>query len=77
MQFPEDEHGFTMEDQVYLGDTGMLVHPVTKKDAESVDVYIGETEVSCSTVSMLTRLIMTTSIIPNTKERGNTRFLHR
>jgi len=45
MQLPEDEHGFAMEDQVYLGDTGILIHPVVKKGAESVQVYLGESEV--------------------------------
>jgi mannosyl-oligosaccharide alpha-1,3-glucosidase len=45
MQFPEDESGFAIEDQVYLGDTGILIHPVVKKGAESVDVYLGESEV--------------------------------
>jgi mannosyl-oligosaccharide alpha-1,3-glucosidase len=45
MVFPDDSQGFGMDDQFYLGDTGILVHPVTKKDADSVDIYIGETEV--------------------------------
>jgi mannosyl-oligosaccharide alpha-1,3-glucosidase len=46
MQFPEDEQGFAMEDQVYFGETGLLIHPVVKKDATSVDVYLAETEAS-------------------------------
>ena len=45
MQFPDDEAAFAMEDQVYLGDTGILIHPVVQKDAKSVDVYLGEAEV--------------------------------
>jgi mannosyl-oligosaccharide alpha-1,3-glucosidase len=45
MQFPEDEQGFAIEDQVYFGDTGLLIHPVVKKDATSVDVYLAESEV--------------------------------
>jgi len=45
MQFPEDEIGFSMEDQVYLGNTGILIHPVVKKGADSVQVYLGEDEV--------------------------------
>lgn len=45
MQFPEDEMGFAMEDQVYLGNTGILIHPVVKKGADSVQVYLGEDEV--------------------------------
>jgi len=46
MQFPEDPEGYAMDNQFYLGDTGILVHPVVKQDANSVDIYIGETEVS-------------------------------
>lgn len=45
MQFPDDEEGFAMDNQVYLGDTGILIHPVVQKGAESVNVYIAETEV--------------------------------
>jgi mannosyl-oligosaccharide alpha-1,3-glucosidase len=45
MQFPMDEQGFGVEDQVYLGDTGILFHPVVKPGADSVEVYIAESEV--------------------------------
>jgi alpha 1,3-glucosidase len=45
MQFPDDEAGFTMEDQVYLGDTGILIHPVVKKDVEVAGFYIADTQV--------------------------------
>jgi alpha 1,3-glucosidase len=45
MQFPDDEAGFTMEDQVYLGDTGILVHPVVKKDVEVAEFYMADTQV--------------------------------
>jgi mannosyl-oligosaccharide alpha-1,3-glucosidase len=54
MQFPDDEQGYAIENQVYLGDTGILVHPVTQAGAESVDVYIAEAEV-CNSVSALTK----------------------
>jgi mannosyl-oligosaccharide alpha-1,3-glucosidase len=42
MQCPDDADGFDLEDQFYLGDTGMLIHPVVDKDADSVEVYLGE-----------------------------------
>ena len=45
MQFPDDEQGFAVDNQVYIGDTGILVHPVVQQGAESVEVYIAETEV--------------------------------
>jgi len=34
-----------MDDQAYLGDTGILIHPVVTKGANSVDVYLAEDEV--------------------------------
>lgn len=45
IQFPEDEKGFAMDDQAYLGDTGILIHPVVKKGATSVTVYLAEDKV--------------------------------
>jgi mannosyl-oligosaccharide alpha-1,3-glucosidase len=57
MQFPEDEHGFAIDNQFYLGTTGILVHPVTSKDTDSVDVYLAEDEVflflSCADLGLL------------------------
>ena len=41
---PSDEKGFAMDDQFYLGSTGLLVKPVTTEGAESVDVYIADDE---------------------------------
>jgi alpha-glucosidase (family GH31 glycosyl hydrolase) len=34
-----------VDDQAYLGDTGILIHPVVKKGANSVTVYLAEDEV--------------------------------
>lgn len=48
MQFPEDDEKFEMDDQVYLGDTGILIHPVVHQGEDKVDVYLGENEVSPS-----------------------------
>jgi mannosyl-oligosaccharide alpha-1,3-glucosidase len=41
---PEDEKGFAVEDQMYLGSTGLLVKPVTTEGAESVEVYLSDDE---------------------------------
>ena len=41
---PTDEAGFAIEDQMYLGDTGLLVKPVVAEGAESVDVYLADDE---------------------------------
>jgi alpha-glucosidase (family GH31 glycosyl hydrolase) len=76
MQLPEDEHGFTIDDQAYLGDTGILIHPVTKQAAESVDMYIGESEVFHYRFE-LTRPTMITMTILFTKARDGTQSLHR
>jgi mannosyl-oligosaccharide alpha-1,3-glucosidase len=45
MQVPEDDEGFKMDNQVYLGDTGILIHPVVHQGEDKVDVYLGENEV--------------------------------
>ncbi|KAI4237603.1 MAG: hypothetical protein L6R40_005894 [Gallowayella cf. fulva] len=37
---PSDEGGFALDDQFYVGDTGLLVKPVLKEGATSVDIYL-------------------------------------
>ncbi|KAI9676385.1 MAG: hypothetical protein M1817_000542 [Caeruleum heppii] len=37
---PGDERGFTLDDQFYVGSTGLLVKPVTTEGATSVDMYL-------------------------------------
>lgn len=76
MQFPEDDHGFKIDDQTYLGDTGILIHPATQQAAESVKIYIGESEVFRYRF-MLTRPILITTIIPFIRARDFTQFPHR
>ena len=39
-EYPNDEGGFTIDDQFFLGDTGLLVHPVTAESVSKVDVYL-------------------------------------
>ncbi|KAF2754890.1 glucosidase II alpha subunit [Pseudovirgaria hyperparasitica] len=41
---PTDDKGFAIDDQLYLGDTGLLAKPVTKEGADSVDIYIADDE---------------------------------
>ncbi|KAL9117577.1 MAG: hypothetical protein Q9187_005885, partial [Circinaria calcarea] len=41
---PSDEKGFTIDDQFYIGDTGLLAKPVTTEGAESVEIYISDRE---------------------------------
>lgn len=41
---PGDEKGFAVDDQMYLGSTGLLVKPVTQEGASSVDIYLPDGE---------------------------------
>ena len=40
---PSDPAGFPVDDQLYLGATGLLVKPVTSESATSVDIYLPST----------------------------------
>lgn len=42
--FPEDEAGFAIDDQFFLGNTGLLVKPVVKEGATEADVYVVDDE---------------------------------
>lgn len=44
-QYPSDETGFAIEDQFFVGDTGLLAHPVVTQGAESVQMYLPDDEV--------------------------------
>lgn len=39
---PADERGFGIDDQFYLGETGLLVKPVTVEGKEKVNIYLAE-----------------------------------
>ena len=39
---PDDQAGFALDDQMYLGDTGLLFKPVVTEGAESVDIYLAD-----------------------------------
>ena len=41
---PSDEKGFAIDDQFYIGSTGLLAKPVTVEGADSVDIYIPDDE---------------------------------
>ncbi|KAG1851446.1 family 31 glycoside hydrolase [Suillus subalutaceus] len=45
VMFPEDEAGFGIDDQYYIGSSGLLVKPVTQKGVKEVSVYIAEDQV--------------------------------
>lgn len=41
---PGDDKGYELDDQFYLGSTGLLIKPVTSESAESVDIYLSDEE---------------------------------
>lgn len=43
--FPKDEAGFGIDDQFYLGSTGLLVKPITQEGVTSTDVFISDDQV--------------------------------
>ncbi|KAG7091271.1 hypothetical protein E1B28_010321 [Marasmius oreades] len=43
--FPKDKAGFELDDQFWLGSSGLLVKPVTEKGATEASVYIPEDQV--------------------------------
>jgi alpha-glucosidase (family GH31 glycosyl hydrolase) len=43
--FPKDPQGFALDNQYYLGASGLLVKPVTTQGATETDVYLSDNEV--------------------------------
>lgn len=39
---PDDEKGFALDDQLYIGSFGLLAKPVTKEGADSVSIYLAD-----------------------------------
>ena len=44
--FPKDPKGFGIGDQYYIGNSGLLVKPVTQPSVTESQVYLAEDEVS-------------------------------
>lgn len=43
--FPNDENGFAIDDQFYVGNSGLLVKPVTAPGVTETSVYLAEDQV--------------------------------
>lgn len=43
--YPSDESGFAIDDQFFVGGTGLLAKPVVTQDATSVDIYLPDDEI--------------------------------
>ena len=46
--FPHDPKGFSIDEQYYIGDSGLLVRPVTQKGVTETKVYLAEDKVRAS-----------------------------
>jgi alpha 1,3-glucosidase len=42
LMFPNDDNGYSIDNQYYIGDSGLLVHPAVKDGVTSVDIYLAE-----------------------------------
>jgi mannosyl-oligosaccharide alpha-1,3-glucosidase len=47
--FPKDKNGFELDDQFFVGSSGLLVKPVTEKDVKETKIYIPGDQV-CSLI---------------------------
>jgi alpha 1,3-glucosidase len=43
-EYPADENGFAIDDQFFVGGTGLLAKPVVAEGAESVEIYLPDDE---------------------------------
>jgi len=43
--FPHHKAGFSIDDQYFIGDSGLLVKPITEKDVTEASVYLSEDRV--------------------------------
>ena len=72
--FPHDKSGFAIDDQYYIGGSGLLVKPITQKDVIEASVYIAEDEVhflnairrNVPLMNALSRYTTTTSLTTHT-----------
>lgn len=51
--FPSDPAGFAIDDQFYLGSSGLLVKPVVTEGATDINIYIADDEVSLSSIPFI------------------------
>ncbi|KAG2133414.1 hypothetical protein BD769DRAFT_1665684 [Suillus cothurnatus] len=72
--FPEDEAGFGIDDQCYIGSSGLLVKPVMQKGAKEVFVYIAEDQVGSFPLPFI---YTHTPTLMHTKLLGLLRLLHQ
>jgi alpha 1,3-glucosidase len=42
--FPDDDEGFALDDQFYIGTSGLLVKPVVEEESEETDIYLSDNQ---------------------------------
>ena len=58
--FPKDKRGFSLDDQYFLGSSGLLVKPVTRKGATEETIYLpAEDQVSYFRMNMPILVLIT------------------
>jgi len=43
--FPEDDQGLAVDDQFYVGSSGILVKPIVGQGVEEAEVYLADAQV--------------------------------
>lgn len=54
--FPQDAAGFAIDDQYYLGGSGLLVKPVTRAGVTEESVYLSDNQVFALTRQLYTHI---------------------
>jgi mannosyl-oligosaccharide alpha-1,3-glucosidase len=44
--FPKNKAGFAIDNQYYIGSSGLLVKPITAPDVTETDIYLAEDQVT-------------------------------
>lgn len=62
LEYPEDETGYRIEDQFYIGSSGLLVKPVTAADVHKTTLYLSDAQVSLPVYFLCSDSLMSYSL---------------
>jgi alpha 1,3-glucosidase len=48
--FPEDPLGFAIDDQYYVGDSGLLIKPITAQGVQDTVAYLSDNQVRAARI---------------------------
>lgn len=57
--FPQDETGFSIDDQFYVGNSGLLVKPVTRPGVTEESIYLPEDNVCLFHIGAISTFLLT------------------